>query len=66
MANPLYGSNKEDSLLSAISKAVDNIAAAGTSAGSAGEADGTGRPTKMLPITIDGSTYNIGLWPQNS
>lgn len=66
MANPLYGQNKADGLLDALANADDNMVAAGTTAGSAGEADGTGRPTKVLPITINGVVYYLGLWPQNT
>jgi hypothetical protein len=66
MANPLYGQNKADDFLDALANADDNIAAAGTTAGSAGETDGTGRPAKVLPVTIAGVVYYIGLWDQNT
>ena len=66
MANPLYGQNKQDDLLDALASADDNIVAAGTSAGSAGETDGSGRPAKVIPVTIDGTVYYLGLWDQNT
>jgi|19_taG_2_1085344.scaffolds.fasta_scaffold01815_2 hypothetical protein len=64
MANPQYGSNKQDNFLDALAHAADNIVTAGTGTGSAGE------PAKsdaemVLPITINGVTYYIGLWASN-
>ena len=65
MANPLYGSNKQDNLLDAIASAVENMAAAeDADTNSAGNADSVA--SKVLPITISGTTYYIALYSANT
>tara|TARA_Y100000310_G_C20097821_1_gene541298 strand:+ start:273 stop:437 length:165 start_codon:yes stop_codon:yes gene_type:complete len=51
MANPLYGSNKNDEALDAIAKAIDG----GVTSGDPGEED------SYIVITIDGVDYNLHL-----
>tara|TARA_R100000655_G_scaffold1668_4_gene6420 strand:- start:4854 stop:5051 length:198 start_codon:yes stop_codon:yes gene_type:complete len=65
MANPLYGSNKQDGMLDALASADETIAAAGTSAGSAGKSDGCAAD-KVITVSIKGVTYYIPLFDQNS
>ena len=64
MANPQYGSNKQDDLLDAIASAVENIETAGTGTSSAGE-PAKADAEKVLPITIGGVVFYIGLWATN-
>ena len=65
MANPLYGSNKQDNLLDAIASAVENMATANDGdTNSAGKDDSVA--SKVLPITISGTTYYIALYSANT
>ena len=65
MANPLYGSNKQDNLLDAIASAVENMVAANDGdTTSAGKDDSVA--SKVLPITISGTTYYIALYSANT
>ena len=64
MANPLYGSNKQDGMVDSLASADENITAAGTAAGAAGKSDGCAAD-QVLPIVIKGVTYYIPLFDNN-
>jgi len=61
MANPLYGSNKEDDILAALSKASDDVnTSPATGSGKVGAASAAA--DACVPITINGVEYVLALY----